>query len=89
MASNPKAAPFVSGPLPAKCILCIDTEVKQWLHDCLVATRKAENKRPGAAFIHREAKRAFADRVPAHENSTRRHLRDHEPAYYEWVNGKT
>ena len=67
-----------------KCAICTDPEVATWIRDCLEKTKSAGLLKPPASLVHREAKDAFPERMPVHENSTRRHLRDHEPAYTGW-----
>jgi len=67
-----------------KCLICKDKEMSDWLRDCVIATVKAGEPRPPSALVQKEMRIAFGDRAPATAGSTRRHLREHEPAWREF-----
>ena len=77
--------PFLREPVSEpRCVLCSDKEVAAWLGACLVETRKVGASKPTASRVHREIKKAFPGRQPRSENSTRHHLREHEPSWNGW-----
>ena len=70
---------------PPRCSVCIDTEMRDWLADCLKETIALGERRPLGSRVHRELVEAFGeDRAPWSDSSTRRHLRDHEPVWKSW-----
>ena len=83
--TSPKPKAFVRTYRP-RCFLCLEQDIATWIHECLEETKKAGGRRPTATLIHQEVSSTFPDRAPAHENSTRRHLTSHEPAFFEWDN---
>jgi len=67
-----------------RCMICRDDELSLWIRDCIEMTIGAGEKRPSMLVVHESLKSSFPDRSPAHENSTRRHLLEHEPAWGRW-----
>ena len=68
-----------------QCKVCLDEEVRDWLRDSLLETKKEGYRKPCASTVYRGALDAFgANRIPQHENSIRSHLSRHETAWYEW-----
>lgn len=85
MSSSPKVAPFLrENNIEKRCMICSDDEVREWLRGCIVETKKVGAKRPSAGMVHREIKTNFPGRHPRSENSTRNHLREHEPEWFRW-----
>ena len=65
--------------------MCIDTEMRDWVQECLKQTRALNERRPMASRVHREVVNAFGkSRAPGSDSSTRKHLKDHEPVWQSW-----
>ena len=71
-------------PSRRKCMICSDGEMSSWISECLKMTEESGQPKPSARFVHGELAEAFGERSPAHENSTRRHLKLHESRWDAW-----
>lgn len=80
---EPKA--FSSSKTRRKCFLCKNESASRWISDSLSMTRESGEPKPSAHFVHKELRLAFPDSSPAHENSTRRHLTEHDSVWGGWV----
>ena len=80
-----KPAAFKPHKSNRRCLICKNPSMSSWLSESLRLTVDSGEKRPSAAFVHGELRQAFPEIAPAHENSTRRHLFDHDDVWREWV----
>ena len=85
---KPKPAPFKASDAAAarrRCMICKDPDSSGWITESLRLTRESGEPRPSVLFIHRELRSAFPDASPAHENTTRRHLTEHDLVWRRWL----
>lgn len=78
-------AAFRSSKSNRRCIICRNPPMSSWLAESLRMTIDSGERKPSASFVHGELRQAFPELAPAHENSTRRHLFDHEDVWRDWV----
>jgi len=84
---SPKIVAFTDGDQEStKCTICCDAEIKKWVSACLAETKSVGARRPSGKRVHDEMHRAFPGRGPRSANSTRAHLKEHEPEWDDWGN---
>ena len=71
--------------LRRRCMICKDPDSSEWISESLRMTRESVEPMPSALFVHMELRLAFPDSSPAHENTTRRHLTDHDSVWRSWL----
>ena len=81
--TSPKPKVFAK-PVRPRCFLCQNPVASKWIHDSLLESKKVDPRRPTATLVHQEVAMAFPEAAPKHENSTRHHLLEHEPAFFDW-----
>ena len=95
MKSSPKAVVSITPKIVAfteeyqgssKCTICCDVSMKEWVSACLVETKSVGARRPSGKRVHDEMHKAFPGRGPKSPNSTRTHLKEHEPEWDDWGN---
>jgi|ETNvirome_6_1000_1030641.scaffolds.fasta_scaffold00075_30 hypothetical protein len=80
-----KPLAFRSSIPSRRCMICRNEDMSSWISDSLKMTAKEGERKPSALLVHRELRSAFPDSAPRHENSTRRHLLEHDVNWSEWV----
>ena len=90
MPKKPEVIAFKNEGYGTRCHICLDTEMRDWISECLEKTVEVGHPKPQGVIVHRELARAFGEeRVPASDNTTRRHLNLHEPTWMNWPGHET
>ena len=90
MSSKPKVVVIKRERYATRCHICLDVDIRDWLSDCLRKTIDGDHSRPTGSTVHRAIGEAFGEvRSPGSDNTTRRHLRDHEPLWVGWPGHET